>query len=247
MVPCLNDAQWEAALPKAISDGYCLRNSRFVHTGLVSGCTATTVFLNGWNITCGNVGDSSCYVDSGNQIVRLSADHRLSCNDDEVCVKIHAGAACLVLIRIYCACAGKADMVFASALCLRPPGAAAEGCRKGAAKAMAPGAAETSGPLACLAWRPCDVTEYRRRGCGARDPCHSRGTTRVCLPRKRLSVGGYRSANGAVNVGHLIHRRCLRGAQVFRLRLSPQTGGRIVLASDGLWDGLAGIEQVKHD
>lgn len=28
-------------------------------------------------------------------------------------------------------------------------------------------------------------------------------------------------------------------AQVFRMRLNPQTGGRIVLASDGLWDGFA--------
>jgi serine/threonine protein phosphatase PrpC len=43
-------------------------------------------------------------------------------------------------------------------------------------------------------------------------------------------------------------------AQVFRLQLSPQTGGRIVLASDGLWDGLdpdmcphnIGIEEVSR-
>ena len=104
MAPCLNDAQWEAALPKAISDGYSLRNRHFVDTGMVSGCTATTLFLNGWDITCGNVGDSSCYVDSGNQIVRLSADHRLSCNDDEVCVKSRASAACLLGAGSYILC-----------------------------------------------------------------------------------------------------------------------------------------------
>jgi serine/threonine protein phosphatase PrpC len=55
----------------------------------VGGCTATAVFLNGWHVTCGNVGDSSCYVDSGRQIVRLSADHRLDCNDDEVRKRKH--------------------------------------------------------------------------------------------------------------------------------------------------------------
>jgi serine/threonine protein phosphatase PrpC len=87
MLPCLNEAQWEAALPRAISAGYQLRNRQFVSAGRVGGCTATTVFLNGWSVTCGNVGDSSCYVDSGNEVQRLSADHRLDFNDKEVCVR----------------------------------------------------------------------------------------------------------------------------------------------------------------
>jgi len=166
MAPCLNDAQWEAALPKAISDGYSLRNRHFVDTGMVSGCTATTLFLNGWDITCGNVGDSSCYVDSGNQIVRLSADHRLSCNDDEVQRLKSAGQA------------------------LR--------------KLWHPVLQKHVGPL--RAW-----------------------------------PGGLAMSRtiGDVDVGPEI----LSIPEVFRLRLSPQTGGRIVLASDGLWDGLADVEQ----
>jgi hypothetical protein len=30
MAPCLTEAEWEAALPSAIADGFCLRNRQYV-------------------------------------------------------------------------------------------------------------------------------------------------------------------------------------------------------------------------
>jgi serine/threonine protein phosphatase PrpC len=56
----------------------------FVATNMKSGCTSTVCFLHNWTLTVGNVGDSAAYLDTGHEIVKLSADHRLDENEDEM-------------------------------------------------------------------------------------------------------------------------------------------------------------------
>jgi len=79
-----NEDDFVRALPDAIVKGYRTYDADFASTGQMSGCTATSVFLNGWTVTAGNVGDSSCFVDSGKEILQLTADHRIATNPDEL-------------------------------------------------------------------------------------------------------------------------------------------------------------------
>jgi len=48
-----------------------------------SGTTATVAVVCGWELLVANVGDSCAYLDTGDQVVRLSASHRLDTNHDE--------------------------------------------------------------------------------------------------------------------------------------------------------------------
>lgn len=56
-----------------------------------SGTTATVAVAVGWEVVIANVGDSVAYLDTGDQVVKVSGDHRLENNAEEVARVLVAG------------------------------------------------------------------------------------------------------------------------------------------------------------
>lgn len=50
---------------------------KFSAAGISSGATCTLILQTGWLLSVANLGDSTAYLDTGREVMRLTADHRV--------------------------------------------------------------------------------------------------------------------------------------------------------------------------
>ncbi|GLC58862.1 hypothetical protein PLESTB_001409100 [Pleodorina starrii] len=72
-----------ARLPKALHAGFVQCDEDVISRHKASGTTATLAIQVGWELLVANVGDSLAYLDTGSEIVVLSANHRVSESAEE--------------------------------------------------------------------------------------------------------------------------------------------------------------------
>mmetsp|Transcript_48297 Transcript_48297/g.154659 ORF Transcript_48297/g.154659 Transcript_48297/m.154659 type:complete len:261 (-) Transcript_48297:73-855(-) len=72
-----------ALYSKSAAAAFRLTDTEFNARSLPSGSTATAVWACGWLITVASVGDSHAILDTGHEVTRISADHRLDTNKEE--------------------------------------------------------------------------------------------------------------------------------------------------------------------
>ncbi|KXZ45179.1 hypothetical protein GPECTOR_57g469 [Gonium pectorale] len=72
-----------ARLPKALHAGFVECDAEVISRYKESGTTATLAVQVGWELLVANVGDSLAYLDTGAEIVAISANHRVAENPDE--------------------------------------------------------------------------------------------------------------------------------------------------------------------
>ena len=70
--------EWRQLLQKALVLTIVDLNTQFAEKGIHAGCTATVVLVTGWLVTSANLGDSHAYLDTGNQLISLTAEHRVA-------------------------------------------------------------------------------------------------------------------------------------------------------------------------
>ena len=58
-------------------------NHVFSQRGIAAGCTASMVLQVGWLVTAVNIGDSRAMLDTGGEIIPLTADHRVATHKGE--------------------------------------------------------------------------------------------------------------------------------------------------------------------
>lgn len=81
-----------------------------------SGTTATLALLAGWTLLIANVGDSAAYLDTGKEVLALTANHRVDDNAAERARVTAAGGACRAA-----PCCGLEARAACCACCCRVP------------------------------------------------------------------------------------------------------------------------------
>lgn len=75
--------EWRHLLQRALALAMVQLNSEFALKGIHAGCTATIVLVTDWLVTCVNLGDSHAMLDTGTQLISLTADHRVAADKKE--------------------------------------------------------------------------------------------------------------------------------------------------------------------
>ncbi|CAG9467546.1 unnamed protein product [Pedinophyceae sp. YPF-701] len=92
---------WLAELRAALCNALAVIERKFGAAGIPSGCTVTLVLVTGWLATVASLGDTLAYLDTGSEVVPVTADHRLDVSEREVKrVRAHEGRG--VLVRRLC-------------------------------------------------------------------------------------------------------------------------------------------------
>ena len=160
--------EWLAKIRSALSLAIVGIERKFALAGIVSGCTLSIILQTGWLLTVASLGDSLAFMDTGFQIVQLTADHRLDHNAHEISRTLSFEEQGRALVRRFCS------------------------FRRGPAASIQEGL----GPL-------------------------------------RVWPGGLAMgrALGDFDVGEAV----ISAPSVYQVRV-PETGCRVIVASDGLWD-----------
>lgn len=74
---------WRESIQFALIESLVELNRTFAQRGIHAGCTATIVIVQGWLVTCANLGDSRAVLDTGTDVVSLSVDHRVATHKAE--------------------------------------------------------------------------------------------------------------------------------------------------------------------
>jgi serine/threonine protein phosphatase PrpC len=72
--------EWRGLIQRALAITLVELNGTFAAKGIHAGCTATVVLVTDWMVTCINLGDSHAFLDTGNQLIQLTSDHRVASN-----------------------------------------------------------------------------------------------------------------------------------------------------------------------
>lgn len=75
--------EWRHLIQRALAICIVELNSLFAERGIHAGCTATIVLVTNWLVTSANLGDSHAFLDTGTQLIALTADHRVAADKKE--------------------------------------------------------------------------------------------------------------------------------------------------------------------
>ncbi|GMH41356.1 hypothetical protein BSKO_09266 [Bryopsis sp. KO-2023] len=96
---CTSQEKLIAKMPSALRDAFMSLDASFRLTGQDSGTTATVVAIIGWEVVVANVGDSLVYLDTGSEVLRGSANHRIEDSKEER-DRIKAAGGCIARAAI---------------------------------------------------------------------------------------------------------------------------------------------------